>query len=291
MFTSFSNHFKALGRSTRTTTEYIKEAKYFANFLQVGTDLTCDEALVLATKEDAYAYTIECAKKDLSKATRARKVSSLRSFYRFLIETNCVNSNPFESVHRPKVNRSLPIYLSLDDARRLIQTARNQKDLFYRRRDACIIILFINTGIRLSELAGIDLADVYDDAIRIIGKGDKERYAYLNQSCRRALRLWLSHRGKNHGGLFVSKSGNRIAPSSIGAIVKKYIVLANLDPRISTHKLRHTCATMLYRYGSTDIRILRDILGHASIATTEIYTHVVDEQIMEAMENHPLSNF
>lgn len=291
MFTSFSDHFKALGKSDRTAIEYTKEARYFARFIRQGTDLSDEDLLILATKDDAYQYSLECAKRDLSKATLARKISSLRSFYSFLLEFGFVSSNPFQSVHRPKVSRSLPIYLSLDDARRLIQHSRTGKDLFYRRRDNCIIVLFINTGLRLSELADVDLSDVYDDAVHIIGKGDKERYSYLNQACKKALRLWLSHRGQTPGGLFISKSGNRICASTISAIVKRHIVSAGLDPRMSTHKLRHTCATMLYRYGAADIRLLRDILGHASIATTEIYTHVVDEQIREAMEAHPLAKF
>lgn len=293
MFTSFINHFKTLGKSDRTAAEYLKEARYFASFIrqthQVG--LPDEDLLLLATRADAYDYISDCTKKDLSAATRARKVSSLRSFYHFLIEFDYLTVNPFLSIHRPKVQRKLPVYLSLSDARILIQTARSKKDHFYRRRDTCIIIFFINLGLRLSELANLSYGDIYDDAIRVTGKGDKERYIPLNKSCLRALRLWLSHRGNHHGGLFLSKQGKDISGSSIGGIIKKHIRQAGLNPDLSTHKLRHTCATLLYRYGGVDIRLLQDILGHASIATTEIYTHVVDEQLIEAMAHHPLADF
>lgn len=291
MFSSFSSHFKALGKSKRTAEEYLKEATYFASFLRSGTDLSDEDLLLLATKDDAYSYIIECTKKDLSKATLARKVSSLRSFYNFLLEFDRVAVNPFATVRRPKVSRSLPRYLSLDDAKDLIRSARLTKDIFYRRRNTAIITLFLNTGLRLSELANIDLSDIYDDAIRITGKGDKERYIHLNKACRRAIRLWLSHRGHDQGGLFISKSGNRIQASSIGSLVKSQIKIAGLDHALSTHKLRHTCATLLYRSGAADIRLLRDILGHASVATTELYTHVLDEQLIKAMDSHPLADF
>ena len=277
------------GRSMRTCQEYRKEVLFFADWLEPS--MNVDDVLCLATTEDVEKYLVWCDQvKKNAGSTRARKISALRSFYNFCVRKKIVLTNPLTDMERPKYTRSLPVFLNLDDYKRLIQSARSREDLFYRRRNTLILILFINCGLRLSELASIQMSDIYDDAILIRGKGDKERFAYLNKSCQRALRLWLGKRGSSPGYLIITKQGKGLQASSVASVVKAELHEVGLD-NISTHKLRHTAATLLYRQGHVDIRLLQRILGHASIATTEIYTHVVDEQIIQAMEAHPLSDF
>jgi site-specific recombinase XerD len=212
-------------------------------------------------------------------------------FYNYLAEQGVIDVNPIAAMPRPSVPRSMPRFLNLDDCRLLIRTARSRDDIFYRRRNTCIIILFLNIGLRLSELAGITLPDIYSDVILIKGKGNRERFVYLNKSCQRAVRLWMSHRRSESDKLFVSKQGEPLSPSSIYSVVKNLLTEAGLgDRHLSPHKLRHTCATLMYMSG-TDIRLLQGVLGHASIATTEIYTHIMSEQMMDAFRNHPLAEF
>lgn len=284
---SFIRYFSAvLGRADRTCTEYAKEIGYFASWLEP--DLPPDDVLLLATRSDVRRYIESCS--DRSNATRARKISTLRTFYSWMVDSGLRQDNPVAGMPRPKITRSLPVYLSLEDAKALVRSTRSREDLFYRRRNTLIIILYINCGLRLSELAGIQMSDVYDDALRILGKGGKERYVYLNNSCQRALRLWLGKRGHASGHLVVSKQGQGLHPSSLAGVVKSELAKVGLG-HLSTHKLRHTAATLLYRYGHVDIRVLQSILGHASIATTEIYTHVVSDQVIAAMESHPMADF
>lgn len=290
----FVTYYQTLGKAVRTGTEYAKEILYFAKFLQSSypnAGLKLDELLMVADKTDAYAYMTKCLDKCNSTATRARKVSSLRQFYKYLLKQDLVSTNIFEVIDRPKVTHSLPTFLSLDDAKKLILTARSLGDLFYRRRNTCIIVWFLNTGMRLSELASIQLLDIYDDAVLIHGKGSKERMVYLNRACLKSYRLWLYYRGQDEGPLFISKSGQGLSPGSIATIVKSLIRKAGLPERVSTHKLRHTCATLLYQSHVADLLLLSEILGHSSVATTQVYTHIADERIKAAMDQHPLANF
>lgn len=281
-----------VGRATRTCSEYKKEILFFANWLSSSADLTADETLYLATKHDVQEYIADCTNANNSESTRARKISCLRTFYGYLCSEGIIEHNPLEGMPRPHVHRKLPVYLALEDAKKLINTSRSEKDVFYRRRNSFIVILFLNSGIRLSEMAGICMSDIYDDSILIRGKGSKERYVFLNKSTRDSLQLWLGIRGAAPGHLLVSKSHTDMAAPSIYAIVKRELKEAGLDAeRLSPHKLRHTCATLMYRYGNVDIRLLQSVLGHSSIATTEIYTHVVDSQIIEAMNQNPLANY
>lgn len=290
----FVTYYQNAGKAERTAREYAKEISYFSRFLSSiypDSGMAQDELLCCASEQDAYAYMTQCLASGNSNQTRARKVSALRQFYRYLHRVHLVTENIFEPIDRPRVSHSLPSFLSLDDAKLLIRTARDIDDIFYRRRNACIIIWFLSMGLRLSELAGIQMHDIYDDAILIRGKGSKERIAYLNKSCLRALRLWLHWRGGQDGALFTAKCGSGLSAGSIAAIVKALIRRAGLPDRISTHKLRHTAATLLYRSGAADLLVLSEILGHSSIATTQIYTHVADDRIIRAMDAHPLADF
>ena len=224
-------------------------------------------------------------------ATRARKIAAIKSFFNYVtFKQKILDKNPAVELETPKLGKRLPKYLSLDESVALLHSidGKNQK------RDICIITLFLNCGLRLSELVAINFKDIKGDVLNVIGKGDKERSIYLNESCRKALKEYIAVRPKDvkdHDALFISERGTRIGRRTVEMMVKKYITLAGLDPKkYSPHKLRHTAATLMHKYGGVDIRSLQQILGHESVSTTEIYTHVDSEQVKEALEKNPLNN-
>ena len=224
-------------------------------------------------------------------ATRARKIAAIKSFFNYVtFKQKLLDKNPAVELETPKLGKRLPKYLSLDESVALLHSidGKNQK------RDICIITLFLNCGLRLSELVAINFKDIKGDVLNVIGKGDKERSIYLNESCRKALKEYIAVRPKDvkdHDALFISERGTRIGRRTVEMMVKKYITLAGLDPKkYSPHKLRHTAATLMHKYGGVDIRSLQQILGHESVSTTEIYTHVDSEQVKEALEKNPLNN-
>jgi integrase/recombinase XerD len=188
--------------------------------------------------------------------------------------------------------KRLPRYLNIEESKKLLGAIDGE----HRERDFAIITLFLNCGLRLSELVGINLNRIKNDILTVVGKGDKERTIYLNAACKRAIEAYLKVRPvegvKDKNALFLSERKQRISNKTVQHIVKKYITAAGLDPeRYSTHKLRHTAATLMYKHGKVDIRALQEILGHESIATTEIYTHVDNQQIKTAVESNPLSGY
>jgi site-specific recombinase XerD len=229
-----------------------------------------------ATTKDLYNYMIYLSKKGLKAITRARQCSSIRVFYSYL----GLKDNPAANLHKPKVEKKEVTYLSLSESIHLIKSTKEIQERNHKRNIA-IITLFLNLGLRLSELVSIDIEDIKEDEIRIKGKGNKERILYLNPNCQKAILDYLEGRGK--GALFLSEQGKRISRRTVQYIVAKEIKNAGLNSNISCHKLRHTCATNMYQAG-TDIRLLQKILGHENISTTEIYIHVHDKQIKEAIE-------
>ena len=224
-------------------------------------------------------------------ATRARKIAAIKSFFNYVtFKQKILDKNPAVELETPKLGKRLPKYLSLDESVALLHSIDGKNE----KRDTCIITLFLNCGLRLSELVAINFKDIKGDVLNVIGKGDKERSIYLNESCRKALKEYIAVRPKDvkdHEALFISERGTRIGRRSVEMMVKKYITLAGLDPKkYSPHKLRHTAATLMHKYGGVDIRSLQQILGHESVSTTEIYTHVDSEQVKEALEKNPLNN-
>ncbi len=223
--------------------------------------------------------------------TRARKIAALKSFFNFMTyKQKALDKNPAVELETPKLSKRLPKYLSLDESVSLLNSIEGKNE----KRDICIITIFLNCGLRLSELVAINFKDIRDDTLHVIGKGDKERSVYLNNACQKALKEYIAVRPKDvkdHDALFISERGTRIGKRTVEMMVKKYITLAGLDPKkYSPHKLRHTAATLMHKYGGVDIRSLQQILGHESISTTEIYTHIDSEQVKEAMEKNPLNN-
>lgn len=250
------------------------------------------------TAQDIYDFLRYAAnKRENDVRARARKLSSIRGFYKYLTgRMGYFKDNPAVNIEAPSIKPSLPKYLTEDESIRLLEAVERDTESKNTIRDFCILVLFLNCGMRLSELVGIDLRDLDPElqSVRVVGKGNKERIIYLNEACRSAISSWLLHRGtveiKDKHALFLSSRGVRISNKTVQAMVYKYLDRAGLGNRkLSVHKLRHTAATLMYQTGKVDVRMLKDILGHEQLNTTQIYTHVSNEGMQRAMEENPLS--
>lgn len=253
------------------------------------------------TLEDIHSYISYMATELRSKAaTRARKVSSLRVFFRYLsAKAKLIDVNPAQNLETPKLDRRMPKYLTLDDSKKLLAITSDEESNRNAKRDYAILTLFLNCGMRLSELVHINIKDIQFNECKmtVIGKGNKERTIYLNKSCMNAIKDYMTIRPKDNirfdskDALFLSERRERISNRTVQHIVEKELRQAGLDTsKYSTHKLRHTAATLMYQYGNVDIRALQELLGHESISTTEIYTHVANEQVRNAVESNPLAD-
>lgn len=235
-----------------------------------------------------------------STASRARKLSAIKTFFKYMVTTERVlEKNPAADIETPKRKNALPKYLTENESINLLTTIMNDPEAKYKERDFCIVTLFLNCGMRLSELCGISLSDIDRDlrSLRVVGKGNKERIVYLNDACRDALRTYLDCRGKNltdikdNNALFLSRLGRRISNKTVQWLVYKYLEAAGLEYKhFSTHKLRHTAATLMYQEGGVDVLALKEILGHSQLSTTQIYTHIGDKKLEEAVSKNPLAN-
>lgn len=226
-------------------------------------------------------------------ATRARKLSSLKGFFKYLTsKTNQLQQNPTDDIEGPSQKKRLPKYLSLEESIELLNNIQSD----FPERDYCIITLFLNCGMRLSELVGINVTDIKDDSLRVVGKGNKERIVYLNEACQQAINSLLQARlevnNLRDNALFVSKrTGQRLSARRVQQLVGGALQTAGLAGKgYSVHKLRHTAATLLYRHGHVDLLALKEILGHADVSTTEIYTHLESVQLKDAANASPLAN-
>lgn len=294
------------GKSPRTRKEYEYDLVLFFRFLKsVQNDLPAEqlhttdvsdvtiEWIRELTLEDLYLFMEYCeVQRGNSAATRARKVATLRAFFRYLKgKRRLLEENPAEELESPKIGRRAPIYLNLAEATTFLHATDDQH---YSARDRCMMVLFLNLGIRVTELCSLDLASIQGRQMTVIGKGNKERVVYLNDACLEAIEHYMIVRkvyiGQGLEPLFVSQKGSRFARQTIAKIVKKINKNSGLEKtKLTPHKLRHTSATMMYQAGA-DIRSLQHILGHSSVATTQIYTHIENEQIQDALEKNPLGN-
>lgn len=226
----------------------------------------------------------------ISPASRARKLSSLKSFYKYLtVRTKLLTENPVADLEYPKLRKSLPKYLTLEQSAALLQATSGPN----QKRDYAILMIFLNCGIRRSELVALNITDVYEDRLRIIGKGNKERFVYFGASCRRAIDDYLIERNKkvlsDNRALFGSRDKNRISVSAVHRLVKKNLLAAGLDAtNFSAHKLRHTAATMMLS-GGVDVKTVQEVLGHENLNTTQIYTHIENTELKIAAEANPIS--
>lgn len=295
------------GKSKKTADEYFYDIRTFYRFMNLYFDYTDSETnfeditIDNVTIEDLRKVDINLlygyvnflnVERDNKARSRARKVASLKSYFKYLYsKVKLIEENPTIDLDSIKFQRQLPIYFSLDDSISLLNVidGRNYE------RDYCIITLFLNCGMRLAELIGINLTDINNDKLVVLGKGNKERTLYLNQACLDAIENYLPERKKikaninDKKALFLSERGNRISRRTVQNLVEKYVKKLGLDSKkYTTHKLRHTAATLMHQSG-VDIRVLQEILGHENLNTTEIYTHVNNEQLRNAVAQNPLA--
>ena len=223
-------------------------------------------------------------------SSRARKLSAIKSFYKYLtVRTKQLQDNPVAEMEYPKLRKSLPKYLTMEQSAALLQAVSGT----YQVRDYAILMLFLNCGIRRSELVGLNISDVYEDRIRVVGKGNKERFVYFGRPCRKAIDAYMIQRNKkiltDNRALFGSRNGNRISVEAVHRLVKKALLQAGLDEsQYSAHKLRHTAATMMLS-GGVDVKTVQEVLGHENLNTTQIYTHIENTELKIAAEANPLS--
>ena len=302
--------------STKTVSEYLLDLRTFLRYIVAsrnGIDPEGDEFLSIDISKlgldfiasirtsEIYAFLqyTGSVRKNLW-AAKARKLVSVRMFYRYLVnKTGQLESNPAADIESPKPRKTLPKVLSLEESLLLLETIKNDKSSRSVVRDYAIVTLFLNCGMRVSELVGINLADINREmrSLRVTGKGAKERIIYLNDACQTALAEYMSLRLADDNGfstkekaLFLSSQRKRISVKTVQWLVYKYLDMAGLgDRRLSVHKLRHTAATLMYQSGGVDVRVLKDILGHEQLNTTQIYTHVSSSDMEEAMAHNPLA--
>ena len=293
------------GHSRKTVDEYYLDLRNFFRFLKQNKNLIpkdmplddvsiddADLALVRdVTLTDIYSYMNYLSRdRGLNNASRARKVATIRSFYKYLTnKAKLLDTNPVQDLDSPRLKKSLPKYLNLDESLELLDSVDGKNST----RDYCILTLFLNCGLRISELVSLNKTDVRVDQLRVLGKGNKERMLYLNDACQRALEDWLTERDTltlvDQNALFVTlQNRRRISTAAVHKLVKKHLAAAGLDStQYSSHKLRHTAATLMLQNG-VDVRTLQEVLGHEHLNTTQIYTHVDNEDLRTAARANPL---
>ena len=311
-------HETVKGHSRQTVDEYFLDLRTFFRFIKLEKGLVprstpfeeisisdIDLAFVGSVSlSDVYAYLSYLARDrershnskntsyGLNAASRARKISTIRSYYKYLtVKTKQLETNPLQDLDSPKIKKSLPRYLSAEESQELLTDV----DGANKERDYCILTLFLNCGLRISEMVGLNINSITADSLRVLGKGNKERVVYLNDACMSAIADYMKIRNNikaiDKNALFLSSRRTRISRATVHALVKKHLTAAGLDSsKYSSHKLRHTAATLMLHSG-VDVRTLQELLGHEHLNTTEIYTHVENEGLREAAMRSPLANF
>lgn len=292
-------------RSAKTVFEYSINLREFLVFIlreknsykenEIVDIRICDENFFRSVSlNDAYQFLSYCKNdKKNNPSTRNRKVVVIRQFFKYLTDNkHILNENPMKMLDTAKKDKTLPKYLTLEQSLNLLESVDGKN----KERDYAILTIFLNCGLRLSELVNLDYTDIRsDNSLRVFGKGAKERTVYLNNACISALELYMRVRPKDgvkdKNALFLSNRLTRISPRTVQHIVDTFLTKSGLgEMGFSVHKLRHTAATLMYQHGNVDIFVLKDILGHENLGTTEIYTHLATEQIQNAIENNPLAN-
>lgn len=310
-------HETVKAHSKRTVDEYYLDLRNFFRYMkQIRDPMLADKALdeidILdvdldligsVTLTDIYGYMTYLSRDrilhqnsrnsdyGLNATSRARKIATIRSFYNYLTnKAHLLRENPVKDIDSPKLKKTLPKYLTLEQSLQLL----NAVDGKQQERDYCILTLFLNCGLRISELVGLNLNDIQGESLRVLGKGNKVRIIFLNDACRNALERYLSVRrpitGRDQNALFLSSRNERISRSTVHALVKKHLGAAGIDSsQYSSHKLRHTAATLMLQNG-VDVRAVQEVLGHDHLNTTEIYTHIDNEALRIAAKANPLSH-
>ncbi len=314
-FLSYHENIKA--QSPRTISEYYLDLRMFLRFIKLMrsnmsvttrldeidiTDVDLDFIRDISTSDifEFLSYLAndrnpnpdnKYSQTGIEAAARARKLSAIKSFYKYLtVRTKQLQENPVADLEYPKIRKSLPRYLTLEQSSALLQSVSGPN----QTRDYAILMIFLNCGIRRSELVGLNLSDIYDDRLRVVGKGNKERFVYFGTACRKAIDDYLIERNQkvlsDNRALFGSRDGNRISVSAVHRLVKKALLKAGLDAtQFSAHKLRHTAATLMLSSG-VDIKTVQEVLGHENLNTTQIYTHIESTELKIAAEANPISH-
>ncbi len=308
-----SYHETIKGQSKRTITEYYLDIRMFLRFMKLvknempystqldeidikDVDLDFIKIVTITDIFDFLSYLANDREnigshKGIGAAARARKLSAIKSFYKYLtVRTKQLTFNPVKDVEFPKIRKSLPKYLTLDESKRLLAAVRGKNE----KRDYAILMLFLNCGIRRSELVSLNLSDVYEDRVRVTGKGNKDRIVYYGSACKAAIDAYMPVRRKmvltDDKALFASQKNNRISVTAVHRLVEKHMLAAGLDAsQYSAHKLRHTAATLMVGHG-VDIKTVQEVLGHEHLNTTEIYTHIENTELKIAALANPLSH-
>lgn len=308
-----SYHETIKGQSAKTIQEYYLDLRMFLRFMVLvkrempydtdlntieikDVDLAFIETISVSDIFDFLSYLANDRVSDqrdanpgIGSAARARKLSSIKSFYKYLTHSKQLDVNPVQDMEFPKIRKSLPRYLTLEQCTSLLKAVDGPN----AKRDYAILMLFLNCGIRRAELVGLNLTDVYEDRIRVVGKGNKERIVYMGAACKAAIDAYLPERNKmvltDNRALFGSRDKNRISVTAVHRLVKKHLLAAGLDAsQFSSHKLRHTAATLMLSHG-VDVKTVQEVLGHENLNTTQIYTHIESTELKIAAEANPLS--
>jgi site-specific recombinase XerD len=314
-----SYHETIKGQSSKTVAEYYLDLRMFLRYMVLirselpyetdlntisikDVDLNFIKGITLEDIYDFFSYLSDervyhpetkHPGQGIENAARARKLSAIKSFYKYLtVRTKQLEENPVADVEYPKLRRALPKYLTLEQAQRLLQAVKGT----HADRDYAILLIFLNCGVRISELAGLNYGDVYQDRLRVLGKGNKERTVYMGNACVAAIQVYNSSlpeplQNDNKRPLFLSQKGGRMSTNAIHRMIKKHLAAAGLDEtQFSAHKLRHTAATLMLSQG-VDVKTVQEVLGHEHLNTTEIYTHIENTELKIAAEANPLSDF
>jgi len=304
------------GQSAKTIQEYYLDLRMFLRFMTLmkrempyttdletidikSVDLKFLEQISVSDVFDFLSYlandrikfeNTQSEESGIGASARARKLSAIKSFYKYLtVRTKQLTVNPVQDLEFPKIRKSLPKYLTLEESTNLLQAVQGPN----ATRDFAILMIFLNCGIRRSELVGLNLTDIYEDRIRVVGKGNKERIVYMGSACKRAIDAYLAERSRivlsDNRALFGSRDKNRISVTAVHRLVKKHMLAAGLDAsQLSAHKLRHTAATLMLSNG-VDVKTVQEVLGHENLNTTQIYTHIENTELKIASEANPIS--
>ncbi len=304
----YLNYLSAIkSKSMLTVLEYASDLRLFFRYIcvsrglcekntpfdEINISMLPDDVICSVTLDEAYAFLVYCRNERKNDSnSRARKAVAVKRFYRYLEINGYIKVNKIAFLESPQTKKSLPKYLTLEQSVQLLQSVDGK----FKERDYCILTLFLNCGLRLSELVGINISHIKDNnTLIVLGKGSKERTIYLNRACLDAIEAYMATRPvdgvKDRDALFISNQKKRISKQSVQKMVEGYLKKCGFDGMgLSTHKLRHTAATLMYQHGNVDPLQLKEILGHENLSTTEIYTHIHDDQLKQAVDSNPLNN-
>ncbi len=304
----YLNYLSAIkNKSTLTVLEYASDLRLFFRFIsktrglcdsttpfdKINISMLSNDVICSVTLEEAYAFLVYCRnERNNDNNSRARKAVAIKRFYKYLEINGYIEKNKIAYLESPQTKKSLPKYLTLEQSVMLLQSVDGK----FKERDYCILTIFLNCGLRLSELVGINLSHIKNDnTLVVLGKGNKERTVYLNNACVEAINAYVAVRPVDgvidRDALFISNQKKRISKQSVQKMVEGYLRKCSLDGiGLSTHKLRHTAATLMYQHGNVDPLQLKEILGHENLSTTEIYTHIHNDQLKQAVDSNPLND-